>query len=152
MKEPIKRILVIDVGGTNVKVLVTGMKEPVKIPSGPKMTAQKMVDEVRKATADWKYSAVSIGYPAPVAYLVLLAELGGGLALIVGLWTRWIALILFVEMLGVIVYHWPNGFVFTSKGGGWEYPAMWAIALLVQSLLGDGPYAISERLRPQPAT
>ena len=94
----------------------------------------------------------SIGYPAPVAYLVLLAELGGGLAFIVGLWTRWIALILFVEMLGVIVYHWPNGFVFTSKGGGWEYPAMWAIALLVQSLLGDGPYAISERLRPQPAT
>ena len=91
----------------------------------------------------------SIGYPEPLAYLVLLAELGGGLALIVGLWTRWVALILFAEMIGVIVYHWPNGFAFTSKGGGWEYPAMWAIALLVLSLLGDGPYALSGRLREQ---
>jgi putative oxidoreductase len=87
----------------------------------------------------------SIGYPEPVAYLVLLAELGGGLALIVGLWTRWIALVLFAEMIGVIVYHWPNGFAFTAKGGGWEYPAMWAIALLVLSLLGDGPSALSAR-------
>src|SRR5690348_9802293 len=64
----------------------------------------------------------SIGYPSFVAYLVLVAELGGGLALIIGLWTRWIALVLFIEMLGVIIYHWPNGWVFTSKGGGWEYP------------------------------
>lgn len=93
----------------------------------------------------------SIGYPDLVAYLVLVAELGGGLALIVGLWTRWIALVLFVEMLGVIAYHWPNGWVFTVKGGGWEYPAMWAMALLVLALLGDGPYALSERLKVQPA-
>jgi putative oxidoreductase len=94
----------------------------------------------------------SIGYSEPVAYLVLVAELGGGLALIVGLLTRWIALILFAEMIGVIVYHWPNGFAFTSKGGGWEYPAMWAIALLVLSLLGDGPYALSGRGKTELAT
>lgn len=93
----------------------------------------------------------SIGYPSFVAYLVLVAELGGGLALIIGLWTRWIAAVLFIEMLGVIVYHWPNGWVFTSKGGGWEYPAMWAVALLVLALLGDGPYAISDRIKAQPA-
>jgi putative oxidoreductase len=93
----------------------------------------------------------SIGYPSFVAYLVLVAELGGGLALIIGLWTRWIALVLFIEMLGVILYHWPNGWVFTSKGGGWEYPAMWAVALLVLALLGDGPYAISRRFKAQPA-
>jgi putative oxidoreductase len=93
----------------------------------------------------------SIGYPAWVAYLVLLAELGGGLALIAGLWVRWISLILFLEMLGVIAYHWPNGFAFTAKAGGWEYPAMWAIALLVQSLLGNGPYALSDRLRTRAA-
>jgi putative oxidoreductase len=93
----------------------------------------------------------SIGYPSFVAYLVLVAELGGGLALIIGLWTRWIALVLFIEMLGVIIYHWPNGWVFTSKGGGWEYPVMWAVALLVLALLGDGPYAISDRIRAQPA-
>jgi predicted NBD/HSP70 family sugar kinase len=63
-----KKILVIDVGGTHVKVLVTGQKEPVKIPSGPKMTAGKMVKEVRKAAAGWGYSAVSIGYPGPVIH------------------------------------------------------------------------------------
>ena len=93
----------------------------------------------------------SIGYSAPIAYLVIVVELAGGLALIFGLWTRWAALVLLVEMLFVIAHHWPNGFAFTSNGGGWEYPAMWAIALVVQSLLGDGPYALSERVRARPA-
>ena len=60
------QILVIDVGGTNVKVLATGRKDPVKIPSGPAMTARAMVAAVRKATAGWKYTGVSIGYPGPV--------------------------------------------------------------------------------------
>jgi polyphosphate glucokinase len=60
------RILAIDVGGTHVKVLATGRQQPVKIPSGPSMTARKMAAEVLKATAGWKYSAVSIGYPGPV--------------------------------------------------------------------------------------
>jgi polyphosphate glucokinase len=61
-------ILIIDVGGTHVKVLATGHKKPVEIPSGPGMTAKKMVSAVRKATADWKYDAVSIGYPGPVLH------------------------------------------------------------------------------------
>jgi polyphosphate glucokinase len=60
------RILAIDVGGTNIKVLATGRKQPVKIPSGPAMTARKMASDVLKATAGWKYEAVSIGYPGPV--------------------------------------------------------------------------------------
>jgi polyphosphate glucokinase len=60
------KILVIDVGGTNVKVLVTGKRKPMKIPSGPGMTAQRMVREVLSATAGWKYDVVSIGYPGPV--------------------------------------------------------------------------------------
>ncbi|SRR5258706_9316634 len=62
-----KSILTIDVGGTNVKVLLTGQKEPTKIPSGPTMTCKKMVAEVKKATAGWKFEGVSIGYPGPVA-------------------------------------------------------------------------------------
>ena len=81
MPKPQKNILVIDVGGTHVKVLATGQKEPVKIPSGPKMTAKKMVREVRDATKDWNYSFVSIGYPAPVIHGHPLSEphnLGGG--------------------------------------------------------------------------
>ena len=81
MNKNVKSILVIDVGGTNVKVLATGQKEPIKIPSGPKMTARKMVKEVRKATSGWKYSAVSIGYPGPVVHGRPLSEprnLAGG--------------------------------------------------------------------------
>jgi polyphosphate glucokinase len=76
-----KDILVIDVGGTHIKVFATGQKEPIKIDSGPKMTAKKMVKEVQRATKDWNYSVVSIGYPAPVVHGHPLSEphnLGGG--------------------------------------------------------------------------
>lgn len=60
------KILVIDVGGTHVKVLASGQKTPIKIPSGSKMTAPKMVKLVREATMKWRYEAVSIGFPGPV--------------------------------------------------------------------------------------
>jgi len=63
-KPPI--VLVLDVGGTHVKALASGRRQPIAIPSGPEMTAKEMVAAVRKATAGWKYSAVSIGYPGPV--------------------------------------------------------------------------------------
>jgi len=59
-------VMVIDIGGTNVKVLANGRKEAVKIPSGATMTPTKMVAEIRKALGDCKYSSVSIGYPGPV--------------------------------------------------------------------------------------
>jgi predicted NBD/HSP70 family sugar kinase len=62
------RILVIDVGGTHVKVLATGHKKRVEIPSGPKMTPSKMVAAVAAATVGWKYDAVSIGYPGAVVH------------------------------------------------------------------------------------
>ncbi len=74
MKKKRMGVLVIDVGGTHVKVLATGRKEPVKLPSGPKMTAKKMVREVRKAANGWKYSVVSIGYPGPVLHDRPVAE------------------------------------------------------------------------------
>ncbi|HTR36854.1 MAG TPA: ROK family protein [Bryobacteraceae bacterium] len=61
-------VLAIDVGGTHVKVLVTGHRTPVKIDSGPAMTPRKMVTAVRKAAAQWKYDRVSIGYPGPVLH------------------------------------------------------------------------------------
>jgi len=61
-----KQVLVIDVGGTKVKVGGTGRKELLRIPSGPKMTAAQMVKEVRAALGGWKYDAVSIGFPGPV--------------------------------------------------------------------------------------
>ena len=61
-----KRILVVDVGGTNVKVCMAGRSTPLKIPSGESMTAARMTAEVRKAIDRWKYEAVSIGYPGVV--------------------------------------------------------------------------------------
>jgi polyphosphate glucokinase len=60
------KILVIDIGGTHVKVLASGQKTPIKIPSGPKMTARRMVKLVREATSKWRYEAVSVGFPGPV--------------------------------------------------------------------------------------
>lgn len=62
------RILVIDVGGTHVKLLATGRKQRVEFPSGPRMTPAKMVAAVRAATIDWKYDAVSVGYPGAVVH------------------------------------------------------------------------------------
>jgi len=60
-------VLVIDVGGTNLKVSVGGTGDVIKIPSGPEMTAALMAEEVKKAVAGRSYDRVSIGYPGPVA-------------------------------------------------------------------------------------
>ena len=62
------RVLVVDVGGTHVKVLVTDEKEPREFDSGPALTAAQMVAGVKRVAADWKYDAVSIGYPGPVLH------------------------------------------------------------------------------------
>jgi polyphosphate glucokinase len=59
-------VLVVDVGGTHVKILATGQKQPRKFLSGPKLTARQMVAGVKKLAKDWRYDAVSIGYPGPV--------------------------------------------------------------------------------------
>jgi polyphosphate glucokinase len=59
-------ILVIDVGGTSIKILATGRKEVRRFPSRPKLTPQQMVSGVKELAGDWKYRAVSIGYPGPV--------------------------------------------------------------------------------------
>ena len=80
-KKKALKVLVVDVGGTHVKLLATGQKDPVKIDSGPEMTARTMVSEVRKAVAGWTFDAVSIGYPGPVLDGKPLIEpynLGGG--------------------------------------------------------------------------
>lgn len=84
----------------------------------------------------------SIGYPAAFAYLVILAEIGGGIALILGLYTRTISLLLLPVLLGATLQHLGNGWLFSAKGGGWEYPAFWTAMLVVQALLGDGAYAL----------
>jgi polyphosphate glucokinase len=62
------KTLVIDIGGTNVKVFARGLNAPLKIKSGRKMTPRKMVNEVLKIVADTNYSGISIGYPGPVKH------------------------------------------------------------------------------------
>ena len=68
----VKGILVIDVGGTSVKILATGQTESRSFRSGPKLTPRQMVSKVKKLAADWPYDAISIGYPGPVLALQLL--------------------------------------------------------------------------------
>jgi polyphosphate glucokinase len=67
-------ILVIDVGGTNVKLKLSGQDEIRKFPSGPEMTPTAMVEGIHKAAADWKWDRVSIGYPGPVVKNKILLE------------------------------------------------------------------------------
>lgn len=68
------KILVIDVGGTHVKFLATGKTEHREFVSGPTMTPQKMVAGVKRLTRDWKYEAISIGYPGPVVQGRIFSE------------------------------------------------------------------------------
>ena len=68
------KVLVIDVGGTNIKVASSDMRVPVKIPSGPQMTAEQMASDVLAATQGWVYDRITIGYPGPVVNDRPLAE------------------------------------------------------------------------------
>lgn len=85
----------------------------------------------------------SLGLPGALAYFTIAAELAGGAMLLFGVLARWAALALIPLVLGTIVFaHGKNGWLFTNKDGGWEYPAFWALALAVLALLGDGAYAL----------
>ncbi len=94
----------------------------------------------------------SLGLPPALAYLTMLAELGGGALLLAGVVTRWAALALVPLMLGTINFdHGASGWVFSNPGGGWEFPAFWTVTLIVQALLGDGAFALRVpflRMRP----
>jgi len=83
----------------------------------------------------------SIGLPYSLAYVVFAAEVAGGLALIVGFHARLVAAALLPIALGAWWAHLGAGWLFTNPGGGWEYPALLAVALVVQFLLGDGALA-----------
>ncbi len=68
------KTLVIDVGGTNIKMLATGHDTARKFPSGPRLTALQMVEGVHRATTDWEFDRISIGYPGPVIHDKLVLE------------------------------------------------------------------------------
>ena len=84
----------------------------------------------------------SVGYPGFLAYPVFAAELLGGLALVLGIYARQVALALVPIMAAAAWVHLPNGWVFTSPNGGWEYPVFLIAASIALWLLGDGAAAI----------
>ncbi len=89
----------------------------------------------------------SLGLPAVLGYATFAAELVGGVLLVLGLHVRIVALALLPILLGATWVHVGNGWLFSVPKGGWEFPAFWTVALVVQALLGDGAFALR---RPQP--
>jgi len=84
----------------------------------------------------------SLGYPGVLAYAVIAGEILGGLALIAGVWTRYVALALVPILIGATITHAGNGWVFSNPDGGWEFPAFWTVTLIVQAVLGNGAFAV----------
>ena len=92
-----------------------------------------------------------VGLPEWLAYVTFACEAVGGVLLVLGVQARWVALALSPFLLGALFsVHLPNGWVFTSTGGGWEYPAYLFVLCVAQALLGDGAAALSPS-RPLPA-
>jgi putative oxidoreductase len=93
----------------------------------------------------------SQGFPAWTAYVVVIAELLAGAALIAGFQVRLVALAGLPILAGAVAVHLPNGWVFSAPNGGWEYPAFLFVASIVQALVGAGAYAVNwplQRARP----
>jgi putative oxidoreductase len=96
---------------------------------------------VFKPAGTMQYFA-SLGLPGWVGIATIVAEYAGAACLILGIVPRWAAAALVPLMLGTIfLVHGKNGWAFTNKDGGWEYPAFWAVALVVVALAGDGAAA-----------
>lgn len=89
----------------------------------------------------------SLGLPGWTAYAVFAAESLGGLALVLGIWSRAVALALIPVLLGALWVHAGNGWVFSGANGGWEYPLFLIVISVVVALLGDGAYALKRTPR-----
>jgi putative oxidoreductase len=92
----------------------------------------------------------SLGLPGPLAYATFAAELVGGMLLILGIGTRWVAAALVPVLIGAAWVHIGNGWLFSAPKGGWEYPVFLVVAAVVQALLGDGAYALGNRFARSP--
>jgi putative oxidoreductase len=93
----------------------------------------------------------SLGFPDGLAYIVILTELLGGLALILGVAVRSVALALVPVLLGAAWVHSGNGWLFSNEGGGWEFPLFWAVAVATVALIGPGAYALNIRRLNSPS-
>lgn len=89
----------------------------------------------------------TVGFPPALAWPLVIAEVVGGAAILLGVGGRWASLALLPVLVGATVVHAGNGWVFSNAHGGWEYPVFLIAASLVHVVLGDGRYA----LRPERA-
>ena len=83
-----------------------------------------------------------IGFPGFLSWPIILAELIGGIAILTGFYARIVSVVLLPVLLGALLVHAPNGWVFKAPNGGWEYPAFLAAAALAHILIGDGAFAL----------
>jgi putative oxidoreductase len=84
----------------------------------------------------------SLGLPPIAAYLTIFAEIAGGTAILLGLYTRLAALLSIPLLLGAVWAHAANGWVFSAQGGGWEFPALLVALAGVVALQGGGAFAL----------
>jgi putative oxidoreductase len=89
----------------------------------------------------------SLGLPEVLAYATFAAELVGGVMLVLGVYTRYVAFALVPVLLGALWAHAGNGWLFSAPKGGWEYPAFLALAAVVVGLLGNGAFALQSQRR-----
>ena len=83
-----------------------------------------------------------VGLPVALAYPIVAAEILGGAAILLGFYGRLASFALLPVLLGALVIHAPNGWLFTAANGGWEYPAFLAVAAVTHVLVGDGAFAL----------
>jgi putative oxidoreductase len=91
---------------------------------------------------------VSIGLPGWLAYVIFAAEAVAGVLLVLGVQTRWVALATVPILIGAMWAHIGNGWMFGYTNGGWEYPAYLTLLAIVQSMIGDGAYALNRSVSP----
>jgi len=84
----------------------------------------------------------SLGLPATAAYLTIFAEIAGGTAILLGLYTRLASLLSIPVLLGALWVHAGNNWVFSAEGGGWEFPLLLVLLALAVAFHGNGPFAL----------
>ena len=89
----------------------------------------------------------SVGFAGWLAYPIIAFEIFAGVLLILGVFSRWVAVVAAAELFVASTVHFGNGWSFTNPNGGWEYPVFLAVAAAVLALIGDGAYALKGSLR-----
>lgn len=92
-----------------------------------------------------------VGFPEFMAWPVILLEAFGGLAILLGVYSRFVAAALVPVLAGALMVHAGNGWLFTAANGGWEYPAFLVVAALTLVLSGDGAFALRPSRLPAAA-